>query len=68
MTKRKKYKANDKMLTSKAMAAMRDAAFGARAYFATKDILHRAECLRDDDAMIAAAEQKRLRKQAKRKA
>lgn len=63
---RKKYEPNDKMKTSRVMASMRETAFGTRAYFSTKAVLERAERLRDDDALIAAAEEKRKRKMAKR--
>lgn len=67
MTKRKKYEAKGKILTSAAMASMRVTAFGGSAYFATKAVLERAERMRDDDALLAAAAEKRLRKQAKRR-
>ena len=67
MTKRERYKARGKLLTSGVMAAMRETAFGIRAYFTSKATLERAERMRDDDAMLAAAVEKRLRKQERRK-
>ncbi len=66
--KRVKYSPKALLLTSVAMASMRETAFGNRAYFATKEITERAERLRDDYAMLAAAEAKRQRKLAKRRA
>ena len=66
--KRKQYKAKALLLTSVAMASMREIAFGNRAYFATKEVMERAERMRDDDALLAQAEAKRQRKMAKRKA
>lgn len=63
---RLKYSPKALLLTSVVMASMRETAFGKRAYFATKEITERAERLRDDDAMLAAAEAKRQRKLAKR--
>ncbi len=68
MTKRKKYAVKGLILTSVVMASMRETAFGNRAYFATKDVVERAERVRDDDALLAAAEEKRRRKNEKRKA
>jgi hypothetical protein len=49
------------------MAAMREKAFGVHAYFETKAVVERAERMRDDDALLAAAAEKRLRKNEKRK-
>lgn len=63
---RLKYSAKELLLTYVAMASMRETAFGNRAYFATKEITERAERMRDDDAMLAAAEAKRLRRMRKR--
>lgn len=62
MKKRQRYVPKGKLLTSTQMASMRETAFGTRAYFATKEVLERAERMRDDDALLAAAEQKRKRK------
>lgn len=63
---RKPYTAKALLLaTTGAMASMRETAFGARSYFATKKILERAERMRDD-ALLRAAEEKRLRKMQKR--
>lgn len=62
MKKRQRYVPKGKLLTSTQMASMRDTAFGTRAYFATKEVLEGAERMRDDDALLAAAEQKRKRK------
>lgn len=59
---RKPYEPKGKIATSKAMASMRETAFGTGSYFATKRVLEAAERLRDDDALLAAAEEKRLRK------
>ena len=67
MSKRKGYQATALLLTSGAMASMRETAFGNRSYFATKEVLERAERLRDDDALLAAAEEKRKRKLEKRR-
>ncbi len=67
MSKRKGYRATGLLLTSVTMASMRETAFGNRSYFATKEVLERAERLRDDDALLAAAEEKRKRKLEKRK-
>ena len=64
MTKRKWYEAKEKMLTSKPMAQMREIAFG----HDTVIDLHRLEvkmAARDDAAVMAAAEAKRLRKAEK---
>ncbi len=63
---RKRFEPKDKMVTSKAMASMRETAFGTRAYFETKAVLEAAERLRDDDALLAAAAEKRKRKNEKR--
>lgn len=60
----KKGKNDNKMATSKAMAQMRDVAWGMK----TKVELHRLEvrqAARDDNAVMAAAEAKRLRKAEK---
>jgi len=63
--KRKPYKPSALMVTSLAMAAMRDIAFvqlpaAARRTISLQDRIH------DDDACIARAEAKRQRKAAKR--
>ena len=66
MAKRKAYKVQDKMLTSKAMASMRETAFGHN----TTVALHRLDvklAARDDAAVMAAAEAKRLRKAERNK-
>lgn len=66
MSKRPKYSPTGLLLTSMAMLSMRETAFGNRAYFATKEITERAIRMRDDDALLAAAEVKRARKAAAR--
>ena len=68
MSPRKPRVATGLLLTSLAMLSMRETAFGARSYFATKDITERAERMRDDDKLLADAEAKRQRKLAKRRA
>lgn len=65
--KRKPYKPRARLLTSLAMASMRETAFGSRAYFATKEVMEHAERLRNDDALLTAAEEKRQRKAAKQR-
>jgi hypothetical protein len=67
MSKRQQYKAKSLMLTSMTLVAMRETAFGNRAYFETKNIIESAARLRDDDGLLAAAEAKRQRKMAKRR-
>ena len=59
---RKPYQVKDKFESSKVLASMRETAFGTRAYFDTKRTLESAERLRDDDALLKAAEEKRKRK------
>lgn len=64
MQKRKSYKAKDKLITSKAMASMRETAWGKDAVIS----LHRLEvklAARDDAQVMAAAEAKRQRKAEK---
>lgn len=64
--KRVPYKPKGLLVTSVVMASMRETAFGTRSYFATKEIMERAERLRDDDALLAAAEEKRKRKRMRK--
>ena len=49
-----------------ALTHMREVAFGAAAHFETRRTVERAERMRDDDALLAKAEEKRKRKMAKR--
>lgn len=66
MSKRPIYQPQaDGKMAGATLTSMRETAFGNRAYFATKAILERAERMRDDDALIAAAEAKRARKAAR---
>lgn len=65
---RRPYEPKGKMLTSPLLASMRETAYGARSYFATKEVLENAERMRPDDELLTAAKAKRLRKQAKRAA
>lgn len=57
----------DGKMAGATLTSMRETAFGSAAYFATKAILERAERMRDDDALLAAAEAKRARKAARNK-
>ena len=52
---------------SQTLTSMREIAFGNESYFKTKEILERADRLRNDDSLLAAAEEKRKRKAARRK-
>lgn len=67
MSKRKTYKPKaDGKMAGATLTSMRETAFGTRSYFATKEIIERAERMRPDDNLIAAAEAKRARKAAAR--
>lgn len=59
------FKPTDKFFGS-ALTHMREVAFGNNTRFAIKDTVDRAERMRDDDALISQAEEKRKRKAAKR--
>ena len=61
---RERYKAKNKMITSKAMAHMREVAFGHDTDIALYH-LGVKQAARDDNAVMAAAEAKRQRKAAK---
>ena len=61
---RERYKAKDKIVTSKAMAHMREVAFGHETDIAVYR-LGVKQAARDDEAVMKAAEAKRLRKAAK---
>lgn len=61
---RERYKAKNKMITSKAMAHMREVAFGHDTDIALYRLAVK-QAARDDDAVMAAAEAKRQRKAAK---
>lgn len=63
--KRKQYVPKGKLLTDPVMASMRETAFGKGAYFAVRDVVDRAERLRDDTGLLSAAEEKRKRKAAR---
>lgn len=64
--RREKYEPSGKLLTSTAMAAMREAAFGMEQRVHTFKTMDKAEKMRDDDALLKAAEEKRKRKAARR--
>ena len=67
MSKRTKYKIKeDGKFFAPALTSMRETAFGWKSYFETKSIIDRAERMRDDDALLEAAEAKRLRKMERR--
>lgn len=59
---RKPYKLKGKILSSAAMASMRQTAFGMATRVQTFKVMDRSEKMRDDDAMISAAQAKRERK------
>ena len=63
---RQRYLPKDKFLTSAVLEDMRETAFGMAQRVHIFNVLDRSEKMRDDDAMIAAAEAKRARKAAKR--
>ena len=65
MSKGQRYQPKAKFFGS-ALASMRETAFGMAQRVQVFTTLDRSEKMRDDDAMIAAAEAKRQRKAAKR--
>lgn len=65
MPKRPTYQPKDKFFGS-TLASMRETAFGMAQRVQIFSTLDRSEKMRDDDAVIAAAEAKRARKAAKR--
>jgi len=60
------YEPNDKLITDPVMRHMREVAFGHETSRHTQKVLDKAIRMRDDDDMLSRAEEKRLRKLAKR--
>lgn len=63
--KRQKYKAAEKML-GPICTHMREVAFGAKAKVEVYQIMERSARMRDDDALLRKAQEKRDRKRAQR--
>lgn len=63
---RKRYQPKDKLLTDPVMAHMREVAFSNQTRLDANKVVDKGLRMRDDEALLDLAEQKRLRKAAKR--